>query len=397
MIRSAFCAIACFAVMAAAVVGGAEAASAAPVGVTIDGITYVADDADVSAGATITDYVPGPTDVVIPSSVDIAGETYAVTTIGIEALAFNGLTSVSIPNSVTTIMEGGLAGNSLTSITIPSSVTTIGPAAFAINQLTTVTIPETVTSLGALSFALNQLTTANLPNNLTTIPNGIFNRNVMTSITIPDSVTVIEPFAFYDNDLTSLTFPSGLTDIGEGAFLLNPVTSAVFSGRAPSIAFDVFNEPANSDAVVTYFWRFGDPRVVNGFTTPTWEGYVSAPVARVVFDSTGGNSAPSAQTMSLGSVVTEPAEPQRPGYTFTGWFVAPTGGNQWNFSEALTDANLSASSTADLTLYAQWTSNALAATGPRASEQLAVGAVVALLAGALLVGARWRRRVSPND
>ena len=53
--------------------------------------------------------------------------------IGVDAFAFcDGLTSVTIPNSVTSIGEVAFAYcNSLTSIIIPESVTSIGDMAFA--------------------------------------------------------------------------------------------------------------------------------------------------------------------------------------------------------------------------------------------------------------------------
>ncbi|WP_270997462.1 InlB B-repeat-containing protein, partial [Listeria seeligeri] len=42
--------------------------------------------------------------------------------------------------------------------------------------------------------------------------------------------------------------------------------------------------------------------------------------------------------------------PTKEGYTFTGWYDAPTGGNPWDFTTGKMPAN-------DLTLYAQFTKN----------------------------------------
>ena len=66
----------------------------------------------------------------------------------------------------------------------------------------------------------------------------------------------------------------------------------------------------------------------------------------VTFDSQGG-SAVSGQSVDFGELITEPADPTYTGYTFDGWFDAPTGGTEWNFTTDTMPASA-------LTLYAQW-------------------------------------------
>ena len=70
--------------------------------------------------------------VTIPSSVIYNGSTYTVTIITDYAFSdFEGLTSVTIPNSITDIWDGAFENCiGLTSITIPNSVTFIGQEAF---------------------------------------------------------------------------------------------------------------------------------------------------------------------------------------------------------------------------------------------------------------------------
>ena len=70
--------------------------------------------------------------VVIPSEVTYNTKIYKVTSIGKSAFYLcDGLTSVSIPNSVTSIGSSAFYYCSkLTSITIPNSVTSIGSSAF---------------------------------------------------------------------------------------------------------------------------------------------------------------------------------------------------------------------------------------------------------------------------
>ena len=85
--------------------------------------------------------------VTIPSSVTYNGTNYHVTSIGGYAFAYcEGLTSISIPNSVTSIRDYAFAYcEGLTSITIPNSVTSIGDYAFSgCSGFTYLTIPGSV-------------------------------------------------------------------------------------------------------------------------------------------------------------------------------------------------------------------------------------------------------------
>lgn len=76
---------------------------------------------------------------------------------------------------------------------------------------------------------------------------------------------------------------------------------------------------------------------------------VKSQAHRVKFDAKGGSSVDS-QTPASGSTVSKPADPTREGYTFGGWYT----------DEACTEAyKFDAAVTADMTLYAKWTKNAI--------------------------------------
>ena len=166
-------------VAALMVLGVVPAASAAPLVVgTVDHITYSADPANVSAGATVVGYdTAGGKTVSIPLTVTLDNVSYRVTTIGDGAFADDLLTSVTIHNSVTTIGAYAFQANSLTSVTIPNSVTTIGGGTFSANQLTSVTIGTSVTTIGTFAFYYNSLTSVTIPTSVTTIGTSTFRNN----------------------------------------------------------------------------------------------------------------------------------------------------------------------------------------------------------------------------
>jgi len=69
------------------------------------------------------------------------------------------------------------------------------------------------------------------------------------------------------------------------------------------------------------------------------------PTYTVSFD-TGGGSAVDSQTIQQGSLVTEPAEPEKTGYLFGGWYADDSFNTVWDFGTDTIDG--------DTTIYARW-------------------------------------------
>ena len=149
---------------------------------------------------------------------------YPVTSIGYEAFEnCDGLTSITIPDSVTSIDNGAFAGcNGLTSITIPDSVTSIGECAFCYcYRLTSVTIGGSVTSIGNSAFyGCEGLTSVTIPDSVTSIgENAFYWCWELSSVTIGNGVTSIGDYAFdWCCNLTSVKIPDSVTSLGYGAF-----------------------------------------------------------------------------------------------------------------------------------------------------------------------------------
>lgn len=75
----------------------------------------------------------------------------------------------------------------------------------------------------------------------------------------------------------------------------------------------------------------------------------AAPGYTVAFDTRGGSTVPSAMTAQNKTMVA-PANPERSGYTFAGWYKDADCTQAWDFSKDVV--------TTDMTLYAKWTKNA---------------------------------------
>lgn len=170
-------------------------------------------------------------EIIIPSEVN----GYTVVEIGI--LAFcgcEGITSVTIPNTVKTIDDNAFGGCSgLTSIYIPSSVTSIGFGAFdSCYSLTSVNI----TDLAAWCNIQFECDESNLYSNpLSAAIHLYLNGEEVKELSIPNGITSISAYAFKScASITSVDIPSSVTSIGEQAFALTQLTSVTIPSQITS-------------------------------------------------------------------------------------------------------------------------------------------------------------------
>lgn len=152
--------------------------------------------------------------VIIPNTVNHNGLTYTVVSIGNDAFhGCDGLTSVSIGNSVTSIGYFAFSGCSgLTSISIGNGVTSIGNDAFSgCNSLTSVNISD-IDAWSEIDF------NSFLSNPLFKGKKLYLNYKLVKEARI-EKATKIQPYAFSKcSDLTSVIIGNSVTSIGDNAF-----------------------------------------------------------------------------------------------------------------------------------------------------------------------------------
>ncbi|MBR5037095.1 MAG: leucine-rich repeat domain-containing protein, partial [Prevotella sp.] len=195
-------------------------------------------------------------EIVIPESVVYNDVTYKVT--AIDQLAFDsceGLTSVTLPNTITTIGFGAFHGCShLTSINIPEGTMDIGDGAFnGCQSLTSITIPNSVVELGEAVFnGCTNLESVKMSENVTSIDaESFFGCTNLASIEIPNGVKEIGNWAFRScENLTSVTIPETVESIGEYAFSgCNGLTSIIIPDKVVYMGQEALSECENLHAV----------------------------------------------------------------------------------------------------------------------------------------------------
>lgn len=132
-----------------------------------------------------------------------------------------GLTSLTISNSVTAFGNEAFLGTGLKSVVIPESVTTIGESAFAhCKNLESIEMPDSLKSLGKRAFYNCGLKSLSIPSGIDKIEDEVFEYCYrLASVSIEGNISSIGKSAFEGcTSLTSIQIPISVNSIGTGAF-----------------------------------------------------------------------------------------------------------------------------------------------------------------------------------
>ena len=189
-------------------------------------------------------------------------------------------------------------------------------------------------------------------------PPWISYRTSIKTVTVGDGITSLGQGIFNTvahNALTTVVLGKDVSSIGQAAFrLASKITSITFnSTSAPSMTGAPFMLTNSGTVNVTVYTRggWGSNSVftdaIRGVSSSASTIFSYVGIYDVTFNSNGGSSTPSAQTVTSGSTITLPSV-SRTGYTFNGWYTASSGGTR------VGGAGNSYTVTSNVTLYAQW-------------------------------------------
>ncbi len=226
---------------------GDDSQSSAPASSTIiSSGSYVVDGVEVAGLASYSADADAAGDVVIPATVEIDGEAYAVVSIDDEAFYGNEqIESVSIPSTVTSIGESAFKGcSNLESVSIPSSVTSIGNRAFSrCSSLASVEIPASVQNVGKYTFCqCTSLASVEIEDSVQSVGYKAFARCTSLSVADVDAASVAKRAFQGCKQLKAVTLGDSVQSIGRAAFKNDvKLKTVTLGGSIQSIGKYAFN------------------------------------------------------------------------------------------------------------------------------------------------------------
>ena len=155
---------------------------------------------------------------------------------------------------------------------------------------------------------------------------------------------VVLTAAWQPNTLVVTYDSQGGSAVGNGAMVVGSFASAGLPPTRPGYTFGGwFTAPSGGTAIS---FPYAGPQTSNFTLYAHW----TANNLSVTYDSQGGSAVSNGSMTVGGNIASAPVAPTKSGFTFGGWFTAPSGGTAISFP-------YSGPQTSDFTLYAQWTAN----------------------------------------
>ncbi|MBF2665228.1 Ig-like domain-containing protein, partial [Listeria seeligeri] len=155
----------------------------------------------------------------------------------------------------------------------------------------------------------------------------IANLTNLTSMSLDRQTINSEPVFYQEN----LVFPNIIKNVDE---TLIPPTSISNNGMYTNsnISWDL---PTYTNSVNYTFSQ----KITIGSATRSFDGTVVQPL-KLGYDATFDvDGTQNSELVEVDTLIAEPQNPSKEGYTFTGWYDEKTGGNKWDFSTNTMPAN----------------------------------------------------------
>ncbi|EAD6034930.1 class 1 internalin InlG, partial [Listeria monocytogenes] len=230
-----------------------------------------------------------------------------------------------------------LGDNKISDVTPLSGLTQLTFVQLSINQIKDVTPLANLTKLNYLDLRENQISDASPLVNMTDLTVLHLEKQQITAAPVVYQTNLVAP-DILKNAYGEVVPPTTISNNGTFA---SPNITWNLDSFTSEVSYD-FNQKIT----------LGDNGKVT-FAGTVVQPIVEAPVNYITtFDVDGTTTT---ENVVVDTLITEPAEPTKEGYTFSGWYDAETGGNEWDFAVDKMPAT-------NMTLYAQFTINSYTAT-----------------------------------
>lgn len=256
-------------------------------------------------------------------------------------LNFLSVTSNKISNiipltNLTNLESLYLGDNKISDLTPLSKLTNLTFVQLSINQIKDVTPLANLTKLNYLDLRENQISDAS----------PLINMTDLTVLHLEKQQITAAPVVYQTNLVASDILKNAYGEVVPPTTISNNGTFT-----SPNITWNLDSFTSEVSYDFNQKITLGDNGKVT-FAGTVVQPIVEAPLNYITtFDVDGTTTT---ENVTVDTLITEPAEPTKEGYTFSGWYDAKTGGNEWDFAVDKMPAN-------NMTLYAQFTINSYTA------------------------------------
>ncbi|EDO0850647.1 class 1 internalin InlG [Listeria monocytogenes] len=266
----------------------------------------------------------------------IEGVQY-LTNLNFLSVTSNQISDISPLTNLTKLESLCLGENQISDLTPLSGLTNLTFVQLSINQIKDVTPLANLTKLNYLDLRENQISDASPLVNMTDLTVLHLEKQQITAAPVVYQTNLVAP-DILKNAYGEVVPPTTISNNGTFA---SPNITWNLDSFTSEVSYD-FNQKIT----------LGDNGKVT-FAGTVVQPIVEAPVNYITtFDVDGTTTT---ENVVVDTLITEPAEPTKEGYTFSGWYDAETGGNEWDFAVDKMPAT-------NMTLYAQFTINSYTAT-----------------------------------